>query len=295
MMRNSETPWRPDRIEGFTIVELLVVLGIIGILVGLLLPAVNSAREAARRSYCYNNLMQFGVALHSYDSVHETLPPGAVNELDPVLDVPRGYGFGWMVQILPYFELKNVYNHLNLTAGLYEPANATSRTNLVQVFLCPTDPGPSRGNGRVAMTSYAGVHHDIEAPIASDNHGVLFLNSHVRYEDVTDGTSQTLFVGEKVMDGLDLGWASGSRASLRNAGAVAAAGPAAGTVPAGARPSGGDPSFVGGFSSSHPGIFNTLFGDGTVRVIRNTVSPAVLQRLAHRADGDPLNGSMLEF
>ena len=68
------------------------------------------------------------------------------------------------------------------------------------------------------MTSYAGVHHDVEAPIAADNHGVLFLNSHVRYEDVTDGTSQTLFVGEKLDDGLDLGWASGTASSLRNTG-----------------------------------------------------------------------------
>ena len=68
------------------------------------------------------------------------------------------------------------------------------------------------------MTSYAGVHHDVEAPIAADNHGVLFLNSAVRSEDVTDGTSNTLFVGEKLNDGLDLGWASGTRSSLRNTG-----------------------------------------------------------------------------
>ena len=208
MKRSSEVPGRADS-SAFTLVEVLVVVGIIGVLVGLLLPAVNSAREAARRSQCQNNLMQLGIALHSYDSVHETLPPGAVNELDPVLDQPRGYGFGWLAQVLPYIEQANVFHHFNFQVGLYQPPNATTRTALVRSFLCPSDLGPARGNGRVAMTSYAGVHHDVEAPIASDNHGVLFLNSRVRFEDVTDGTSQTFFVGEKLLGGPDLGWASG--------------------------------------------------------------------------------------
>ena len=162
--------------------------------------------------------MQMGLALQSYESAHEVLPPGVVNLTGPVLDQPKGYGFGWMTQVLPYFEMKNVYNHFNLKVGLYEPQNSTTRTNLVRSFLCPSDSGPARDSNRIAMTNYAGVHHDVEAPIAADNHGVLFLNSAVRYEDVTDGTSMTLFVGEKLNDGLDLGWASGTRASLRNTG-----------------------------------------------------------------------------
>ena len=203
---------------GFTLIELLVVIAIISVLIALLLPAVQSAREAARRSQCCNNLMQMGLALQSYESAHEVLPPGVVNLTGPVLDQPKGYGFGWMTQVLPYFEMKNVYNHFNLQVGLYEPHNSTTRTNLVRSFLCPSDGGPARDGNRNAMTNYAGVHHDVEAPIAADNHGVLFLNSAVRYEDVTDGTSMTIFVGEKLNDGLDLGWASGTRASLRNTG-----------------------------------------------------------------------------
>ena len=212
----------------------MLVLAIIGVLAGLLLPALSAAREAARRHSCCNNLMQFGIALHSYDSVHETLPPGVVSDSNPVLDLPRGYGFGWMTQILPYFEMRNVYNHFNLNVGLYEAPNFTTRTSLIPSFLCPSDLGPTRDSNRIAMNNYVGVHHDVEAPIAADNHGVLFLNSHVRYEDVTDGISLTLFVGETIHDGLGLGWASGTRASLRNTGLTAGSGPSLVVGPAGA-------------------------------------------------------------
>src|SRR6188472_1426796 len=109
--------------RGFTLIELLVVIAIISVLIALLLPAVQAAREAARRAQCCNNLMQMGLAVQSYESSHEMLPPGVVNETGPVLNVPKGYGFGWMTQILPYFEMKNVYNHFNLKVGLYEAPN----------------------------------------------------------------------------------------------------------------------------------------------------------------------------
>ncbi len=296
--RRSRWPHR-----GFTLIELLVVIAIISVLIALLLPAVQSAREAARRAQCCNNLMQMGIAVQSYESSHEMLPPGVVNETGPVLDVAKGYGFGWMTQILPYFEMKNVYNHFNLKVGLYEAPNLTTRTNLVRSFLCPSDNGPTRDSQRIAMTSYVGVHHDVEAPIAADNHGVLFLNSHVRYEDVTDGTSSTLFVGEKLNDGLDLGWASGTRASLRNTGSAvnfSRPGPRpAGPAPAKASAAGaalGDnneertnPAYVGGFASRHPGGSNFAFGDGSVKFIKSSIGIAVYQHLANRADGEVID------
>ena len=150
------------------------------------------------------------------------------------------------------------------------------------------------------MTSYAGVHHDVEAPIAADNHGVLFLNSAVRVEDVTDGSSTTLFVGEKLNDGLDLGWASGTRSSLRNTGLMVnrTPGPGAGR-PGPGRPASseedkdlakmGTPEFVGGFGSRHPGGSNFLYGDGSVRFLKSSVSPKIYQRLANRADGEVID------
>jgi prepilin-type N-terminal cleavage/methylation domain-containing protein/prepilin-type processing-associated H-X9-DG protein len=288
--------------RAFTLIELLVVIAIIAVLIALLLPAVQSAREAARRAQCCNNLMQLGIAIVNYESSHERLPPGVVNSTGPVLDVPKGYHFGWLTQILPYCDQKNVYNHLNFNIGLYETQNFTARTIVSRSFLCPSDPGPSRGLTSVAMTSYAGIHNDVEAPIAANNSGVFFLNSSVRYEDITDGSSQTLFVSEKLNDGLDQGWASGTRASLRNAGWLINSSKTQSSAVVGPRSSGGadaegenpdavpgTPSFVGGASSRHPGGANFTFGDGSVRFLKNSMSLGILRLLANRADGEILS------
>jgi prepilin-type N-terminal cleavage/methylation domain-containing protein/prepilin-type processing-associated H-X9-DG protein len=288
--------------RAFTLIELLVVIAIIAVLIALLLPAVQSAREAARRAQCVNNLMQMGIAILNYESSHERLPPGVVNNTGPVLDVPKGYHFGWLAQILPYCDQKSVYNHFNFNIGLYETANFTTRTVVNRSFLCPSDPGPSRGPSSVAMTSYVGIHHDAEAPIASSNNGVFFLNSAIRYEDISDGSSQTIFVSEKLNDGLDQGWASGTRASLRNAGwsvnssknqplpsAVIAAtgGDDANNENPDVAP--GTPSFVGGTSSRHPGGANFAFGDGSVRFLKSSLTVGILRLLANRADGEILS------
>ncbi len=294
---------------GFTLIELLVVIAIISVLIALLLPAVQSAREAARRSQCLNNLMQLGIALQNYESAHEAFPPGSVAAKGPVLDLPQGYGYGWLVQILPHMELRNIYNHFNLNVSLYDAPNSTTRTHLVKTFLCPSDNGASRTVTDLSLTSYVGNHNGVEAPIDVKNTGMLFLNSAVRVEDVIDGTSQTLFVGEKINDGLGLGWASGTRASLRNTGSginrqntpsllpfgqaqladieVETVKPKSGQ--AGAQ--GSERDFVGGYASRHPGGGNFLFGDGSVRFLKTTITPSVLTLLGNRGDGEFIDSS----
>ncbi len=190
-------------------VELLMVVMIIAVLIALLLPAVQSAREAARRARCHSNLLQLGIALGNYASTHHVLPPGVVNDKGPISDLPRGYHYSWTVQILPFIEQANLYRRIDFRKGVYSNANTTAIVNTVGLFVCPSS---WRG-----ATNYAGCHHDVEAPIDVDNHGVLFLNSHVGYDDITDGLAHTILLGEATTS-MGLGWAVGTRATLRNGG-----------------------------------------------------------------------------
>jgi prepilin-type N-terminal cleavage/methylation domain-containing protein len=203
---------------GFTLVELLVVIAIISIMVMLLLPAINSVREAARRAQCTNELMQLIVGVQDYEQAHEVYPPGTIEAAGPIQNQPIGYHHSWLVQLLPYVEEKSLYRHVDKSVGVYHANNSEVRRMRVQPFICPSS-GSFGWGTNVGGTNYAGVHHDVEAPIDIDNHGVFFLNSRIRYEDVTDGLAQTLFIGEKLGDeASDLGWMSGTRATLRNTG-----------------------------------------------------------------------------
>ena len=305
--------------RGFTLIELLVVIAIISVLIALLLPAVQASREAARRCQCVNNLMQIGIALKSYENSFESLPSGVVNPTGPIVDAPVGYHFGWIAQILPYLDARPLHRKLDFNVGVYAPENGSARAVMLKSLICPSSPGPFRmapigptapAWGDPALTSYAGCHNDIETPIDAKNNGVLFLNSHVRYEDIEDGSSNTIFVGEKALEVTQLGWASGTRSTLRNMGWLVNAKllsgpPAAANVAtaddlveaaegkAAAKPgvqgAGDAPRpIVGGFASNHPGGANFVLGDGAVRFVKNTINPRVLQFLANRADGELL-------
>jgi prepilin-type N-terminal cleavage/methylation domain-containing protein/prepilin-type processing-associated H-X9-DG protein len=323
-------PSRPGRRpSGFTLIELLVVIAIIAVLIALLLPAVQAAREAARRSQCVNNLMQMILAIKNYESSHEVLPPGTINPTGPIANKPAGYHHNWISQILPFLEYKNITNHTNFNVGVYAAENATVRSISLHSLNCPSDPrstgwGMASGAGTGAaaappvMTSaYVGVHHDREAPIDVTNHGVLFLNSSVRYEEIGDGAAQTVFVGEHVIQPGDLGWASGTKATLRNMGEpinqaknpvlplpfqpappvtaeeedeadAAKPAPKKSAAPAAkAEEKPADP--VGGFSSHHPGGANFAFGDGSVRFLKASASPRILHMLANRNDGEMIS------
>ena len=282
----------PRKRPGFTLIELLVVIAIIAILIALLLPAIQQAREAARRTQCKNHLMQLIIALHNYEMAFEVLPPGSVNDAGPIKNVKQGYHFGWIPQILPYIEEGNVYRNLDFTVSVYHANNQAAYSQSIATLRCPSD---TSGPGN---TNYAGCHHDVEAPIDMDNNGVLFLNSSIRFEEIPDGSTYTIFIGEKVAEPGVLGWASGTRATLRNTGtAINAMLPAVGggfILPE--DPEAGeddlpedleDPALllVGGFSSRHTGGAHFAMGDGSVRFLSENMAPEVFQVLGHRADG----------
>jgi prepilin-type N-terminal cleavage/methylation domain-containing protein len=296
--------------RAFTMVELLVVMGIIAVLIALLLPAVQSAREAARRNQCLNNLMQLGIALGNYASAHRSLPPGCVNDTGPIYNVPQGYHFGWATQILPFMELENLHRQFDFRQGVHSARNDSVQGAHVRSFLCPS--GTSSGG-----FSYGGCHHDVEAPIDVDNHGVLYLNSRVRYDDITDGPAHTILLGEVLGSDSGLGWASGTRATLRNTGSrindfgFQAPPGKVSTVLAKPRKSGARPTvastvesfeqpgvapdqvlpldFVGGFGSRHLQGAPFLFCDGSTRSLRESIDPRVYRLLGNRADGELLS------
>lgn len=274
--------------RGFTLIELLVVIAIIAVLIALLLPAVQQAREAARRSQCKNNLMQIGLALQNYEMSHERLPPGTVNASGPIKSETAGYHVSWIVQTLPYLDQRNVYEKIDFSVSIYDPKNADPTAVILPVLNCPSDASTS------GPSSYAGCHHSTEAPIDLDNNGVLYLNSSIRFEDVRDGLSNTLIVGEKVRNTDPLSWASGTRATLRNGGTGINSerqlpGMAGSNLPVGI-PAEGEPANlsllkVGGFSSPHAGGAQFAVGDGSVRFISENIASNVFQDLINRADG----------
>ena len=290
------------RRAGFTLIELLVVIAIIAVLIALLLPAVQAAREAARRAQCVNNLVQLSVALQNYEASHEVFPAGVINPTGPIASVPKGYHMSWVTQILPYIELGNAFRKMDFNAGAYDPANSTVRSLQVHIFLCPSDGfGGGRGPAGALSTNYAANHHDVEAPIDVTNTGAFYLNSFTRYEDIPDGTSFTIFLGEHRKESGDLGWMSGTRATLRNTGAAINNSKIASIVGSGTQDGDDDdetqpiavtadgvdvPTLVGGYGSPHPGGANFAFGDGSVKFLKAGISKKVFRRLGNRADGE---------
>ena len=201
---------------GFTLVELLVVIAIIGILIGMLLPAAQQVREAARRAVCQNNLAQLGIAIHNYEFSMEHLPPGVVNNGGPIRTEEKGQHVGFLVQLLPYIEQKGIAKNFDIAAGTYAAVNAPARAMRIPVFECPSFYFSMNDAQTAGITNYAGCNNGSEKPIDVKNNGLLFLNSNVTYGDIFDGSTNTILVGEMAPMKDTLGWASGTRASLRN-------------------------------------------------------------------------------
>jgi hypothetical protein len=282
------------------------------------------------------------------------MPAGVTNPTGPIRNQPVGQHISWLVHLLPYMEENVVYRHIDLEAGAYAAKNKEVRGLSIAGLTCPSDEMQSASP---AATSYAGCHHDVEAPIDEGNNGVFFLNSKLRIKDISDGAKYTIFAGEKLFEQNvpDLGWMSGTRATLRNTGTpLNDTGPAArsklapllipkpgelgelifdpnakaSATPEGqvenvdaedqrsdnanaeaappdtdakARPASDDAKaapdplyYVGGFGSQHSGgVVVFVFGDGSVHVLAETISPDLLKQLGHRADGKLLDTSVL--
>ncbi len=203
--------------HGFTLIELLVVMAIIAILVALLLPAVQQAREAARRSQCKNNLKQLGLALHNYAETCGTFPPGRIVYISPSDDMTpsanggattgNGNCFSAFAQMLPQLDQGVIFNQINFNSGPDTAANTTMSIVQPDVFLCPTDLGLrnlAQGTGFAGVTNYVlntGTTFSVSLnnPSRTPVTGIFYENSKVRFRDIVDGTSQTVCISEQVL------------------------------------------------------------------------------------------------
>jgi len=184
--------------SGFTLIELLVVISIIAVLIALLLPAVQSAREAARRIQCVNNLKQIGLGLHNYQE-SRTVLPGA----DMVFNVTELSGLS---NILPYLEQSNVYNSINFDFSYQDPNNNTAMMTVINGFVCPSDlpdPIPSLG-GQTNYMANMGSNIVWQAPVGPNvgmpaPNGVFYGDSATTFAAITDGLSNTAFYSERIL------------------------------------------------------------------------------------------------
>ena len=277
------------RFTGFTLIELLVAIAIIGVLIGLLLPAVQVAREAARRTQCANNLRQIGLALHNYESSKQKFPVGSV----------QSNFVSVFASVLPYIEQGNLHDRYDFTLYYTDPQNAALSQQALPVFLCPSMVIPRRvpeplGNEVGGPSSYL-------ANEGSNNHmrrcdGMFgvdwpthgFRNPPVAFRDILDGTSNTLAIGETTYGARDYLWGS----SVPQIGGTVRHGYARWVVGYPRGISMGTTLFplnqpsrltLGGYSSQHPGGLNFLLMDGSTRFVADTLDRTVLQALGTRA------------
>ena len=302
---------RSSRHRGFTLIELLVVIAIIAILIGLLLPAVQKVREAAARMSCQNNLKQIGLGLHNYHDANQLLPSGytaAGSYVDGETDTSPGWG--WAAYLLPYIEQDNLYRSLALTQPV---PNSAGITQPLKMFLCPSDPGTTANFTIVnpfgtaictaAPSSYAACNgSDLAGVSDPTGDGVFYRNSRTRITDVTDGTSNTVFVGERACLYSQGIWAGAiPNAAMQRGTRNPNPGMSTGTAPTLVLAHGhlincttDTDGGLDDFSSNHTGGANLLFADGSVHFLRDITADGPGHRafwaMGTRAGGEVVSG-----
>jgi prepilin-type N-terminal cleavage/methylation domain-containing protein len=303
---------RRSRSQAFTLVELLVVIAIIGVLVALLLPAVQAARESARRTQCANNLKQMGIALHNYHDTFQKFPFGWSDR-----------GAGWTTMILPQIEQKPLWDTLGFNESNNWDSDNTPNERAcgtyIQTFRCPSMAVipkyiTNQGIPNRVPTSYRGVasstadSDDLSTSVKKSAmetpnlEGMFFTCSHVRMAEVTDGTSNTFMIGESrfetfVQDGNEMDfWYIGSPqidpCSCQTGGATEQSEFCGSTgVPFNARSIPSTSGYVKelSFTSLHPNGAQFSLADGSVRFVTFTINQPTYQALGSRGGGEQLS------
>lgn len=315
---------KPSRsARAFTLVELLVVIAIIGVLVALLLPAVQAAREAARRTQCVNNLKQIGVGFHNYHDTFGVLPPayviqpggGGVHGPPDPETRDAGPGWAWGALLLPFLEQSPLHAAFDFNLPCWHAENASPARTQLSVFLCPSATETGRpvdirdGAGQTLATfgrSTYVLNAGRRAPwdFAVDSYqgiadGPLYRNSPTRFADVIDGLSNTVFAGEHhplVSDKTWVGVVPGAEVCPTPRFAFSYCEPAGTLVNVHSGPAASEGyvihppnnplAHVDSMYAQHPGGCHVLLGDGSVRFVSETINQLTWAALATQAGGE---------
>jgi len=298
--------------RGFTLIELLVVIAIIAVLIALLLPAVQQAREAARRSQCKNNFKQTALALHNYHEVHSLFPPGAIWSNPTACGgnaaAQGSAGFGWAAFILPMMDQTNLYNNLNFSRNSHQQVPSGSvfltKGNVgepVSAYLCPSDPFGAQRLAVSGATTYSGTNGSASDDMAPTNisgvanaanrlcnttnytyytnqfdaRGILFAYGKISLAKVTDGASNTFLLAENrnYTPGKAVPWSTINLVDM----VAGINGNVAGAY-----------YYTFSPGSFHVGGCHFAMGDGSVRFVSENINHGLLNSLATRDGGETI-------
>jgi prepilin-type N-terminal cleavage/methylation domain-containing protein/prepilin-type processing-associated H-X9-DG protein len=272
------------RQAGFTLIELIVTISIIGVLAALLIPAVQSSRDAARRTVCKNQLRQLGLALHMYHEVQRCFPPGSYVMGSAF---PMQTGWGWGAMVLPFIEQNAIYERINFEQGTGLGGNLSLIATPIPMFRCPSEIGIDT----ISCVPSSDPPYQLASGNYCGSEGILSSMSSVRIAQITDGTSQTLLLGERLVQP---GGLTGLPFTSAWCGQVAFADEydlrsVPYLLPDPNHPINGSPSDPLCFGSRHPQGANFVFADGSCSFLNNSIDAQVFAALGTPDGGETVN------